>query len=84
MFLPDGWIIRECLLCLQVGITDKEQYIHRLGCTAHAGLDGRGMIILSYFEKQAIVQELKDVPTHAVELSQLKYLVFTNLSMKLY
>lgn len=35
---------------LQVGLTDKEQYTHRLGRTARAGKGGAGMLLLMDFE----------------------------------
>lgn len=41
----------------------REQYIHRLGRTARAGKDGKGLLVLFPFEKQ-FLSELKglDVP----------------------
>lgn len=57
---------------LQVGITDKEQYIHRLGRTARAGKEGKGMIILSDFEERHMTRELKDLPLHRVALERLR------------
>ncbi|RHY33404.1 hypothetical protein DYB32_001640 [Aphanomyces invadans] len=48
-------------LVVQVGLTDKEQYIHRLGRTGRAGKDGQGILLLSPFESP-FLKELKDVP----------------------
>ncbi|RHY16718.1 hypothetical protein DYB25_005977 [Aphanomyces astaci] len=48
-------------LVIQVGLTDKEQYIHRLGRTGRAGRDGEGVLLLSPFETP-FLNELKDVP----------------------
>jgi superfamily II DNA/RNA helicase len=43
---------------VQVGLTDKEQYIHRLGRTARAGGKGEGILILSDFE-QSLLRDLR-------------------------
>lgn len=48
---------------LQVGLTEKAQYIHRLGRTARAGKDGKGGLLLSNYEEAHMVKkELKDMP----------------------
>jgi len=53
-------------LVLQVGLTDRDQYIHRLGRTARAGMQGRGVLVLADFEKP-LLRELGDLPmTEAV------------------
>lgn len=41
-------------LVMQVGITDKEAYVHRLGRTARAGLDGAGVLILAPHERHML------------------------------
>ena len=54
-------------LVLQVGLTDRDQYIHRLGRTARAGMEGRGILVLADFEK-ALLRDLADLPL--LELKQ--------------
>lgn len=47
---------------IQVGVpADKESYIHRLGRTARAGRDGRGIFILAKAEKVFAERHLKEV-----------------------
>ncbi|KDO32396.1 hypothetical protein SPRG_02873 [Saprolegnia parasitica CBS 223.65] len=46
---------------VQVGLTDREQYIHRLGRTGRAGRDGEGILLLSEFEKR-FLKDLVDMP----------------------
>ncbi|ETP35680.1 hypothetical protein F442_16282 [Phytophthora nicotianae P10297] len=48
-------------LVLQVGLTDRDQYIHRLGRTARAGMEGRGILVLADFEK-SMLRDLADLP----------------------
>ena len=47
---------------IQVGLTDRESYIHRLGRTARAGREGAGLLILSDFEAGALLPDLSDLP----------------------
>lgn len=56
---------------LQVGLTDKEQYIHRLGRTARAGKEGKGMILLSEFEERHMMHDLRELPLHRVPYDRL-------------
>jgi ATP-dependent RNA helicase MSS116, mitochondrial len=45
-----------------VGLTEKEQYVHRLGRTARAGKGGSGMIIVHDFEEESMLQRtLRDM-----------------------
>ncbi|GAB9466262.1 Dead/deah box RNA helicase [Globisporangium polare] len=48
-------------LVLQIGLTDRDQYIHRLGRTARAGMEGRGILVLADFEKP-FLKDLSDLP----------------------
>ena len=52
---------------LQVGMTDRDQYIHRLGRTARAGKSGTGLLLLAPFEYDYMVnKELNDLPLQSV------------------
>ncbi|CAI5711961.1 unnamed protein product [Hyaloperonospora brassicae] len=48
-------------LVLQVGLTDRDQYIHRLGRTARAGMKGKGVLVLAEFEAP-MLNKLSDLP----------------------
>lgn len=41
-------------LVIQVGLTDADQYVHRLGRTARAGREGHGIILLAPFEQKLL------------------------------
>ncbi|KAG6977596.1 hypothetical protein JG688_00000176 [Phytophthora aleatoria] len=77
-------------LVLQVGLTDRDQYIHRLGRTARAGMKGKGVLVLAEFETP-LLDKLADLPlgpskNHSpekLELSQSRALKVTN-SLKSY
>eukprot|EP00123_Amoebidium_parasiticum_P011430 comp20710_c0_seq1/m.27016 comp20710_c0_seq1/g.27016 ORF comp20710_c0_seq1/g.27016 comp20710_c0_seq1/m.27016 type:complete len:706 (-) comp20710_c0_seq1:51-2168(-) len=49
-------------LVIQVGLTEREQYIHRVGRTGRAGKGGRGVLILAPFETRSCLAELSDLP----------------------
>ena len=56
---------------LQVGLTEREQYIHRLGRTARAGKSGKGMLLLAPFEARPMKKSLSDIPLHDVAIESL-------------
>ena len=56
---------------LQVGLTEREQYIHRLGRTARAGKGGNGMLLLAPFEVKPMMKSLSDIPLHEVAAESL-------------
>lgn len=66
MFTSDvtarGMDYPDVTFVLQVGITDRAQYIHRLGRTARAGKDGKGGLLLANYEENHMKKELKDMP----------------------
>jgi ATP-dependent RNA helicase MSS116 len=49
-------------LIIQLGLTAKDQYVHRLGRTARAGNEGHGIIILAPFEKRFLSQLIPELP----------------------
>lgn len=56
---------------LQVGLTDKEQYTHRLGRTARAGKGGAGMLLLMDFEKKHMLHILHGMPLETLTTESL-------------
>lgn len=61
---------------LQLGSTEKAQYIHRLGRTARAGKQGSGLLLLANFEERSMLRELKDLPIERMEKSSLNLPVY--------
>ncbi|SPQ97983.1 ATP-dependent RNA helicase [Plasmodiophora brassicae] len=51
----------DVTLIVQVGLTTREQYIHRVGRTARAGRQGKAVLLVCPFES-AILKQLKDLP----------------------
>ena len=47
---------------LQIGLTEREQYIHRLGRTARAGKSGGGLLLLAPYEEKFMLKTLTDMP----------------------
>ncbi len=46
---------------IQVGMpSDKAQYVHRLGRTARAGKQGRGVLLLGDFEARSFLPQIRD------------------------
>jgi ATP-dependent RNA helicase MSS116 len=56
---------------VQVGLTTKEQYVHRLGRTARAGKSGSGCLLVTDFELKEMQHELKGLPIQHVQLPSL-------------
>lgn len=52
---------------IQVGLTERAQYIHRLGRTARAGKNGHGILLLAPYEENHMVgKELSDLPLQKI------------------
>eukprot|EP00163_Fabomonas_tropica_P017988 TRINITY_DN31_c5_g1_i1.p1 TRINITY_DN31_c5_g1~~TRINITY_DN31_c5_g1_i1.p1 ORF type:complete len:585 (-),score=130.05 TRINITY_DN31_c5_g1_i1:305-1798(-) len=48
---------------IQVGLpADRAQYVHRLGRTARAGKQGRGVLLLCDFGEQSFLNQVRDLP----------------------
>lgn len=55
-------------LIIQIGLTAKDQYVHRLGRTARAGNEGHGIIMLAPFERRFLNTLTPDLPIVPLEL----------------
>ena len=55
-------------LIIQVGLTAKDQYIHRLGRTARAGNEGHGIILLAPFENNFLHTLTRELPITPLKL----------------
>jgi len=53
-------------LVIQVGMVDREQYIHRVGRTARAGASGQGILVLAPFES-FMLKNLSDLPLEPLD-----------------
>lgn len=57
---------------LQIGLTERAQYIHRLGRTARAGKEGRGALLVAPYEhKHMTTKMLSDMPLESVDVPEL-------------
>lgn len=54
---------------LQVGLTEREQYIHRLGRTARAGKSGSGLLLLAPYEERTMRKALNDMNLLSLQVS---------------
>ena len=57
----------DVTLCLQVGLTTREQYIHRVGRTGRAGRTGCGILLVCPFET-SILHSLNDLPIESTNV----------------
>mgnify|MGYP003386685264 CR=1 FL=1 len=57
---------------MQVGTTEKSQYIHRLGRTARAGKEGSGLLLLCNFEERNMLKELRELPINRMDPNELQ------------
>ena len=70
-------------LVLQVGLTERAQYIHRLGRTARAGMEGQGILLICPFER-CILGELKDLPINRMSTEEVDALCATPMRQELH
>lgn len=54
---------------IQVGFTDRENYIHRVGRTARAGKQGRGLLIVAENEARAVLSNISDIPIRPFQMA---------------
>lgn len=55
---------------LQVGLTERAQYIHRLGRTARAGKKGMGALLLAPYEEKWMGKELQEMPLNEANIAE--------------
>jgi ATP-dependent RNA helicase MSS116 len=65
---------------IQVGITEREQYIHRLGRTARAGKSGQGLLLLADFEERQMMFDLKDMKFNRITATEMQLPAFLDLT----
>ena len=58
----------DVTLVLQMGLTTKDQYTHRLGRTARAGKEGSGLLICAPFELSVLQRELDGMPLLTIQV----------------
>lgn len=54
---------------IQVGLTDRETYIHRIGRTARAGRSGTGLLLLADVESSSLLHDLHDIGLRHVDVA---------------
>eukprot|EP00474_Spongospora_subterranea_P010277 CRZ10735.1 hypothetical protein [Spongospora subterranea] len=57
-------------LIIQVGLTTKEQYIHRVGRTGRAGREGKSILLLAPFERK-LLSQMQDLPIQDISQNPL-------------
>lgn len=57
-------------ITFQVGLTSRDQYIHRLGRTARAGKGGSGVLLCFPDEALVLRKELSDMPLQQCEVTE--------------
>jgi ATP-dependent RNA helicase MSS116, mitochondrial len=65
-----GMDFPDVTLVVQVGLVEKDQYIHRLGRTARAGKAGHGVLVLLPGETSLMTHTLKGLPIKPVSPSK--------------
>ncbi|GMI08510.1 hypothetical protein TrVE_jg6697 [Triparma verrucosa] len=77
MFTSDvsarGMDYPDVTFVVQVGLTEREQYIHRLGRTARAGKNGGGLLLVAPFEQRTMSQALPDMNLQHVREQDLDF-----------
>jgi len=77
MFTSDvsarGMDYPDVTFVVQVGLTEREQYIHRLGRTARAGKNGGGLLLVAPFEQRTMTQALPDMNLQFVQEQDLDF-----------
>lgn len=59
----------DVTMVVQVGLVERATYIHRLGRTARAGKQGRGVLLLCDFESRATMKNMKGLPLEPLRLN---------------
>jgi len=63
-----GMDFPDITFIIQVGLTSRELYVHRLGRTARStGFQGSGLLLAAPFEQQALRKNLEDLPIEGLK-----------------